>query len=124
AATGSERWPAPSIEGSTYVVPEDLVDARPGDVLAAAPLPPVARLADAERHRVLYASQDHTGRTVPVSGTVLVPQGAAPDGGWPVVSWGHGTTGVADVCAPSLTDNLFYNEYAQEASTYLRAGYA
>ncbi|MDX5455917.1 MAG: lipase family protein, partial [Rhodococcus sp. (in: high G+C Gram-positive bacteria)] len=25
----------------------------------------------------------------------------APDGGWPVVSWAHGTVGVGDECAPS-----------------------
>ncbi len=25
----------------------------------------------------------------------------APDGGWPVLSWAHGTTGVSDICAPS-----------------------
>ena len=123
-ATGPERWPAPTIEGSTYVVPEDLGDARPGDLLAVEQLAPVAQLGDAERHRVLYTSQDRDGRTVPVSGMVLVPRGTPPDGGWPVVSWGHGTTGVADVCAPSLTDNLFYNEYAQEASSLLGAGYA
>lgn len=117
-------WPAPTIEGSTYAVPDDLDDARPGDVLAVEALPPVDRLAGARRHRVLYASEDRDGETVAVSGTVLVPDGDAPEGGWPVVSWGHGTTGVADVCAPSLTDNLFYNEYAQEASTLLEAGYA
>lgn len=119
-----KEWPAPVIDGSTYEVPDDLSDAAPGDVLAAEELPPVDRLAGATRHRVLYASEDRDGRTVPVSGVVLVPDGTPPEGGWPVVSWGHGTTGVADACAPSLTDNLFYNEYAQEASTMLDAGYA
>src|SRR5690606_221578 len=79
-AAGAEAWPEPVVEGSTYVVPDDLGDARPGDVLAAAPLPPVDRLGDAARHRVLYASQDRDGRTVPVSGMVLVPGGTAPDG--------------------------------------------
>lgn len=116
-------WPAPTIDGSTYEVPEDLSDAEPGDVLAAEELPPAERLAGATRHRVLYASEDRDGTTVPVSGVVLVPDGTPPEGGWPVVSWAHGTTGVADACAPSLTDNLFYNEYAQEASTMLDAGY-
>ncbi len=123
-AAEAETWPAPTITGSTYEVPDDLSDARPGDVLAAEALPPTERLPGAARHRVLYASQDRDGRTVAVSGIVLVPTGTPPEGGWPVISWGHGTTGVADVCAPSLTDNLFYNEYAQEASTMLRAGYA
>jgi pimeloyl-ACP methyl ester carboxylesterase len=123
-APGGEQPPAPSVDGSTYVVPDDLADADPGDVLAAESLPPTGQLERASRHRVLYASQDLEGRTVPVSGMVLIPRGTPPEGGWPVVSWGHGTTGVADVCAPSLTDNFFYNEYAQEAASLLKAGYA
>lgn len=32
---------------------------------------------------------------------LFVPQGTAPAGGWPLVVWTHGTTGVADGCAPS-----------------------
>ena len=36
-----------------------------------------------------------------MSGTVSVPRGHAPKGGWPVITWGHGTTGIADACAPS-----------------------
>lgn len=52
-------------------------------------------------HLVLYRSTGAKGETVPVSGVVTVPEGDAPEGGWPVVSWGHGTTGMADDCAPS-----------------------
>ncbi|GAA4807017.1 prolyl oligopeptidase family serine peptidase [Tomitella cavernea] len=37
------------------------------------------------------------------TGTVYVPEGQAPEGGWPVVSWAHGTTGLGDSCAPSDT---------------------
>lgn len=120
----ARSWPAPEVEGSTYEVPGDLGDAAPGDVLALESLPPAERLPGAKRHRLLYVSEDGDGRKVPVSGVILVPDADPPADGWPVVSWGHGTTGVADVCAPSLTDNLFYNEDAQEASTFLDAGYA
>lgn len=52
-------------------------------------------------HLVLYRSTSAKGETVPVSGVVSVPAGDPPDGGWPVISWGHGTTGTADRCAPS-----------------------
>lgn len=35
--------------------------------------------------------------------TVLfVPHGTATAGGWPLVVWIHGTTGVADGCAPGV----------------------
>jgi len=33
---------------------------------------------------------------------VVVPGGAPPPGGFPIVSWAHGTTGVASGCAPSV----------------------
>jgi pimeloyl-ACP methyl ester carboxylesterase len=36
-----------------------------------------------------------------VSGTIDLPKGKAPKGGFKVISWAHGTTGAADICAPS-----------------------
>ena len=41
-----------------------------------------------------------TARRSPVSGVVVAPSGEPPDGGWPVVAWAHGTTGIALSCAP------------------------
>ena len=52
-------------------------------------------------HLVMYRSTSAKGEPVAVSGVVSVPQGEPPSGGWPVISWGHGTTGTADRCAPS-----------------------
>lgn len=112
------------LRGHTYQVPDPLPAGKPGTVLATEQQVPAPRLADAQRTRFLYLSEDHAGRASAASGVLLVPKGTAPKGGWPVIAWGHGTTGVADVCAPSQTDNLFYNEYAQEASSFLEAGYA
>lgn len=112
------------VRGSTYVVPDPLPAGEPGDVLATASRPPTDRLGRADRTLLLYRSATGAGEPTAVSAVLLVPPGEAPAGGWPLISWGHGTTGVADVCAPSLTDNLFYNEYAQEAAAFLEAGYA
>jgi hypothetical protein len=52
--------------------------------------------------RIAYASRDANGRPVLATGVVLLPPGEAPEGGWPVLAWAHGTAGVARVCAPSL----------------------
>jgi len=53
--------------------------------------------------RILYSSTD--GRfdrgVIESSGLLYLPKGAPPAGGWPLVVWGHGTFGIADVCAPS-----------------------
>jgi acetyl esterase/lipase len=59
--------------------------------------------------RFLYCSQDAFGKLVPASGVVLVPYGRPPAGGWPVVVWAHGTSGVARKCAPSLMKDLYYS---------------
>jgi len=62
--------------------------------------------ADATVWRILYRSRSIYGADIAVSGYVVVPPGAAPRGGFPVIAWAHGTTGVADVCAPSLFNAL------------------
>lgn len=59
-------------------------------------------LANAKYNKlVLYTSTSPSGKRVAVSGSVSVPKGKAPKGGWPIISYGHGTTGIADKCAPS-----------------------
>jgi fermentation-respiration switch protein FrsA (DUF1100 family) len=50
----------------------------------------------------MYVSQAVRGAPVAVTGLIAVPNKAAPAGGYPVVSWAHGTDGMADKCAPSL----------------------
>lgn len=71
---------------------------------------------------ITYRMQGIDGGIVEATAVVLIPQGAAPEGGFPVVAWGHGTTGVADRCAPSATNNLA--GYATYLDMYLQNGYA
>jgi predicted esterase len=78
---------------------------------------------------VLYTSRRPQGKTVAVSGSVAVPRGKPPKRGWPVITWAHGTTGVADVCAPSRdflgTPNPTGETYINpELNAWLAAGYA
>jgi alpha-beta hydrolase superfamily lysophospholipase len=54
-------------------------------------------------YRVMYSSLNLQNKYVAVTGVVAVPNGTPPAGGFPVVTWGHGTNGMADVCAPSLS---------------------
>jgi alpha-beta hydrolase superfamily lysophospholipase len=82
-----------------YHPPAALPAGPPGTVLRDHRLPD-----DAGRNvwRVLYTSTDPAGHTIAVSGVVIAPGGDAPAGGWPIVAWAHGTSGVASPCAPSL----------------------
>jgi dienelactone hydrolase len=65
-------------------------------------------------YQVEYWSQSvPKNKPVKVTGLVVVPDGTAPAGGWPVVSWGHPTDGMTGNCAPSLdpdTDVPFMND--------------
>jgi acetyl esterase/lipase len=82
-------------------VPEPLPGGEPGDLLALAPRTTPEVPAGALGWDVLYLSEAVDGRPVAVSGVVYAPEGPAPGEGRPVVSWGHGTVGLADDCAPS-----------------------
>ncbi|NLV81308.1 MAG: alpha/beta hydrolase [Rhodococcus sp.] len=74
----------------------------PGTLITERTLTTAAALPSAARTELItYTSEGTDGRPILVSGTVAVPEGEAPDGGWPVISWAHGTTGVGDACAPS-----------------------
>jgi pimeloyl-ACP methyl ester carboxylesterase len=53
-------------------------------------------------YRVMYVSEGVDGEPVAVTGTILVPNKPAPADGRRVVTWAHGTNGMADECAPSL----------------------
>lgn len=57
-----------------------------------------------EVKRILYTTRDAIGRPAVASALVIVPT-ASSTGPRRVVSWNHGTTGVARGCAPSLRDD-------------------
>jgi uncharacterized membrane protein HdeD (DUF308 family)/acetyl esterase/lipase len=59
--------------------------------------------AGADVRRILYTTRDANGQPAVASALVIMPR-EAPPGPRPVVSWNHGTTGVARGCAPSLRD--------------------
>jgi hypothetical protein len=88
--------PAPS--GDVYAVPEGLPSAAPGTPIWA------ERVAAPEggiAWRVLYHSRNIHGDDIAVSGLVVAPDREPPPGGFPVIAYAHGTTGLADSCAPS-----------------------
>jgi alpha-beta hydrolase superfamily lysophospholipase len=74
----------------------------PGAIIRSERLPASAEPGvDARVYRVLYHSRSMTGADIAVSGIVAVPNRRAPSTGFPVLSWAHATTGIADTCAPS-----------------------
>jgi len=105
-----------------YATPADLAASKPGALLRQEPAPLYALPAGVRAVRILYHSLDPTGRDVATSAVVLIPPGAPPKGGWPVIAWAHGTSGVARQCAPSLMKDVYYGE--EGLFPMVRAGYA
>lgn len=55
----------------------------------------------AESSILTYKMLGQSGQEVQATSLVFTPNTPPPVGGWPIVVWAHGTTGVADTCAPS-----------------------
>jgi len=101
------------------------IPATPGKLLRSEPLDQALSLPNAaSAQRILYTSLDGIDGKTPivVSGALFIPKGKAPAGGWPVASWGHGTVGVADICAPSWAGRSYRD--VQYLNRWLEEGYA
>jgi len=75
----------------------------------------------AESSVMTYKMLGQNGKETMATSLLFVPGGPTPAGGWKIVAWAHGTTGVADQCAPSRNAT---NMYIQGMITqFLAAGY-
>ncbi|HGM5446699.1 TPA: lipase family protein [Stenotrophomonas maltophilia] len=97
----------------------------PGDLLSAAPyraswVPSKA----AQAYKLHYRTPNHRGQLAEGTGLLYLPAGAAPAGGWPVVSWAHGTQGIADRCAPSVSGPYQPERDGRFLDQFLAQGYA
>lgn len=121
----SVRAAALSFDGSGsafYTGPVPLPLGEPGALIY------LEALSDASAgrvYRVLYHSRSVLGDDpdVAVSGTMWVPETPPPEGGYAIVSFGHGNDGSADICAnsrPEIPDQMWY---AHEMNRFLAEGY-
>ena len=81
-----------------YLPPVPLPTGKPGALIRAEP---ITAPAGAHAWRVLSHTKSIAGQDTALSGVIVAPDGPAPKGGRPIVAWAHGTTGLADSCAPS-----------------------
>ncbi|WP_168419230.1 alpha/beta hydrolase [Acinetobacter towneri] len=75
----------------------------------------------ASKTLMTYKMLGVNGQETQATALIFTPKTVKPSGGWPLVVWAHGTTGVADACAPSR-QGLKGNEYF--IAKLLAAGYA
>src|SRR5262245_27416680 len=82
--------------------------AAPGDLIRSQGVSEYDIPPGIAAHRILYGSVGSSGEAVVTSAAVLLPARKPPSGGWPIIAWAHGTSGVARQCAPSAMKNLYY----------------
>ena len=87
-------------DGPFYELPADLPPGEPGALIRSEPI--LSAPIGTSAWRVIYHSRDLAGNDIPVSAVVIEPDLPAPDGGRPILSWAHPTTGSLANCAPSL----------------------
>ncbi|HYI36368.1 MAG TPA: alpha/beta fold hydrolase [Thermoleophilaceae bacterium] len=107
-----------------YKPPAKLPGKTHGDVIWSRAATGKSKLKGADTRLVLYRSVGVRGKAVGVSGLVSVPRGKAPKGGFPVVSWAHGTTGIADKTAPTRLGGA--SDYIRKSllEAWVKKGYA
>ncbi len=110
---------------SFYVPPSPLPPGPPGTIIRAEIVTGVPGVSvDATVWRALYKSQTIYGEPIAVSGYFVVPAGTPPSGGWPILTWAHGTTGVTPSCFPSRFDLAGQHPYLlPDLSAFLGAGF-
>lgn len=86
-------------DADLYAVPDPIPQGEHGDLLRYQRIE--SGVDGAAGYRVMYLSESVAGEPIVVTGMVFVPTAPAPDGGRPVLAVAHGTTGIADACAPS-----------------------
>jgi hypothetical protein len=97
-----------------------------GKVVRAKPLPHRLWIpgTTSRAFKLTYVTTNARGKRALSTGTLFLPKGKAPRGGWPVISWAHGTSGLADKCAPSLVGPALPKRDRPYLANWMREGYA
>lgn len=94
-----------------------------GTTIASVPLDPALSLTGAgAAYRVLYSTVNQHDQPAVSTGAVFLPPGPAPEGGFPVIAWAHGTVGLGDDCTPSALPRTPRDD--EYLSHWLAQGYA
>lgn len=105
-------------KGDGFYAPPEPIPGKPGDVIWATEIDP---LENGRVFKVLYRSANLRGEAIAVSGWIAIPARARPKDGYRVVSFAHGTTGMADECAPTVSSTP--TETVPLLEQFLKRGY-
>ena len=107
--------------GAVGVADPAVAAPAPGTVLSAASVALPAPLNQiATGKRISYVSTNVNGGAIAVTGLVMTPTRGKTD---KVVAWAHGSTGLADICAPSNHYDVFWPEAQVAVAGLLSRGW-
>ena len=86
-------------DAELYAAPHPIPDVPHGTLLKYQSINGL--VADGHAYRVMYASRSLRNEPIVVTGIVVIPSAPAPPQGRFILTTAHGTTGIADTCAPS-----------------------
>jgi len=97
-----------------------------GTVVGQSRLPEALWVPSATRaaYKLKYVTTDAHGRRAYSTGELFLPWGKMPRGGFPVISWAHGTSGLGDACAPSKIGPALPQRDFTYLRQWLKQGYA
>ena len=129
AQAAEQTYPTKGPGGNKFYKPPKELPQGHGALIWQRKATGITPVAGAKNRLVLYTSKTPQGKATAVSGIVSYPKGTPPQGGWPVVSFAHGTTGTADPCAPTRSPagspQAPYTTYIDpELEDWIGAGYA
>jgi hypothetical protein len=122
AAVGGCAVPSLAAAAST----SDPLSRPAGTVISAAPLNRKLWIPGTTAHayRLTYVTSNANDDPALSTGEVFVPKGKAPAGGWPLISWAHGTSGLSESCQPSVIGPAEPERDFPYLSRWMKQGYA
>ncbi|MEV6767455.1 alpha/beta fold hydrolase [Nocardia sp. NPDC051030] len=96
----------------------------PGTVITATAQPDGWR-GVSNGYSVDYWTTRSSGEQVKASGALIVPPGPAPEGGWPIMAYDHGTSGMGPGCGGQSADSRFSRPKEDQILQYfVKKGFA
>ncbi|MBM4265652.1 MAG: alpha/beta fold hydrolase [Deltaproteobacteria bacterium] len=115
------------IPGTFYAAPDPLPEGAPGQVIRteSTGTPP----GGGNARRILYHSRTDDGRDIATSALFVLPEGAPPPGGFPLMVMAHGTAGLGRTCGVSVQPYTQLAAFGNEPQydqfqPYVEAGFA
>ena len=88
-------------DASYFTIPDPIPAGTHGDLLRYQPI--TESPEGLTWYRIMYLSTTAAGDPTVDTGILTIPDGDPPEGGWKLATHAHGSTGLADDCAPSRT---------------------